>query len=107
MRPARLLFGLCLGALLCLPAAAAPRPDGGRPLISIVIDDLGQNLARDRQVLELSPAIALAIIPDTPHAAELARPAREAEGTGDDALAKVVPSGHGTDADAGDYLTEE
>lgn len=55
MRPARLLFGLCLGALLCLPAAAAPRPDGGRPLISIVIDDLGQNLARDRQVLDISP----------------------------------------------------
>lgn len=75
MRPARLLFGLCLGALLCLPAAAASRPDGGRPLISIIIDDLGQNLARDRQVLDISPAIALAIIPDTPHAAELAREA--------------------------------
>jgi DNA-directed RNA polymerase subunit beta' len=41
------------------------------------------------------------------HAAELARSARDAEGTGDDALAKVVASGHGTDADAGDYLTKE
>lgn len=75
MRWARLLFGLGLGALLCQPAAATPRLDGDRPLVSIVIDDLGQNLARDRQVLDISPAIALAIIPDTPHAAELAREA--------------------------------
>ncbi len=36
------------------------------------------------------------------HAAELAQPI---EGdTGDDALGLVVPSGHGTDADAGEYL---
>lgn len=77
MRPARLLLSLCLGALLCLPVAAAPRPDSSKPLVSIVIDDLGQNLARDRQVLDISPAIALAIIPDTPHAAELAREAHQ------------------------------
>ncbi|TPG18579.1 DNA-directed RNA polymerase subunit beta' [Sphingomonas koreensis] len=30
-----------------------------------------------------------------------------ADDTGDDALASVVPSGHGTDADAGEYLNEE
>lgn len=77
MRWARLLFGLGLGALLYQPVLAAPPPAGARPLVSIVIDDLGQNLARDRQVLELSPAIALAIIPDTPHAAELAREAHK------------------------------
>ena len=40
------------------------------------------------------------------HQAELARSVREAEGTGDDPLASVVPSGHGTDADAGEYLNE-
>jgi len=40
------------------------------------------------------------------HAAELARSTRDAGGTGDDALASVVPSGHGTDADAGEYLNE-
>ncbi|MBX3564125.1 MAG: DNA-directed RNA polymerase subunit beta' [Sphingomonas sp.] len=40
------------------------------------------------------------------HEAELARSARDAGGTGDDALAAVVPSGHGTDADAGEYLNE-
>ncbi|UYY59597.1 DNA-directed RNA polymerase subunit beta' [Sphingomonas sp. S2-65] len=40
-------------------------------------------------------------------AAEKARSVREETGTGDDALASVVPSGHGTDADAGEYLNEE
>jgi DNA-directed RNA polymerase subunit beta' len=40
-------------------------------------------------------------------AAELARSPRDDTGTGDDPLAAVVPSGHGTDADAGDYLQEE
>ncbi|MBN8808315.1 MAG: DNA-directed RNA polymerase subunit beta' [Sphingomonas sp.] len=39
------------------------------------------------------------------HAAELARDVRDAEGTAD-ALAKVTPSGHGTDADAGEYLND-
>jgi DNA-directed RNA polymerase subunit beta' len=38
------------------------------------------------------------------HEAELARSPRDASGTGDDPLADVVPSGHGTDADAGEYL---
>ncbi|MGJ8491246.1 hypothetical protein ACSFB2_13575, partial [Glaesserella parasuis] len=36
------------------------------------------------------------------HDAELARSPRDAAGTGDDALAAVTPSGHGTDADAGE-----
>jgi DNA-directed RNA polymerase subunit beta' len=37
-------------------------------------------------------------------AAEQARTPRDDTGTGDDPLAEVVPSGHGLDADAGDYL---
>ncbi|TPG56193.1 DNA-directed RNA polymerase subunit beta' [Sphingomonas glacialis] len=41
------------------------------------------------------------------HDAELARSARDAGGTGDDALAAVVTSGTGTDADAGEYLNKE
>jgi DNA-directed RNA polymerase subunit beta' len=39
-------------------------------------------------------------------AAENARSTRDDAGTGDDPLAAVVPSGHGTDADAGDYLQD-
>ena len=41
------------------------------------------------------------------HDAELARSPRDAGGTGDDALGAVVSSGHGTDADAGEYLNKE
>jgi DNA-directed RNA polymerase subunit beta' len=40
-------------------------------------------------------------------AAELARSPRDDAGTGDDPLGAVVASGHGTDADAGDYLQDE
>ncbi len=40
------------------------------------------------------------------HQAELARSARDAGGAGEDPLAAVVASGHGTDADAGDYLEQ-
>lgn len=43
----------------------------------MVIDDLGQNLARDRRVLDLPSGVTLAIIPETPHAAELAREAHQ------------------------------
>ncbi|MGK6355951.1 DNA-directed RNA polymerase subunit beta' [Sphingomonas sp. DT-207] len=39
-------------------------------------------------------------------AAENARSPRDDTGTGDDPLATVVASGHGTDADAGEYLNE-
>ncbi|WP_448500919.1 DNA-directed RNA polymerase subunit beta' [Sphingomonas sp.] len=40
------------------------------------------------------------------HQAELARSPRDAGGVGNDPLADVVPSGHGTDADAGEYLND-
>ncbi|RZT54727.1 DNA-directed RNA polymerase subunit beta' [Sphingomonas sp. BK036] len=40
------------------------------------------------------------------HAAELARSPRDEGGAGEDPLAKVVTSGTGTDADAGEYLNE-
>src|SRR5690349_15776693 len=40
------------------------------------------------------------------HAAALAQTPRDDTGTGDDPLADVVPSGHGLDADAGDYLKD-
>jgi DNA-directed RNA polymerase subunit beta' len=40
-------------------------------------------------------------------AAELARsPRDDTAGIGDDPLGEVVPSGHGLDADAGDYLKD-
>jgi DNA-directed RNA polymerase subunit beta' len=55
-------------------------------------------------------AEATLVAPDSAEelrAAELARSPRDDTGTGDDPLGEVVTSGTGTDADAGDYLTEE
>lgn len=43
-----------------------------------MIDDLGQNPARDRRVLALPGPVALSILPDTPHARELAEAAHSA-----------------------------
>ena len=43
-----------------------------QPKIAIIIDDLGHNLLRDRQALSLPTSVAVAIIPDTPHAQVLA-----------------------------------
>jgi DNA-directed RNA polymerase subunit beta' len=40
------------------------------------------------------------------HAAELARTPRDSTGTGNDPLGEVVATGHGTDADAGEYLND-
>ncbi len=45
--------------------------------LSIIIDDLGGNLTRDRQVMALAPEIALAIMPDTAHGTTLAHEARQ------------------------------
>ncbi len=46
--------------------------------LTLIIDDLGQNLPRDRRVLALPGPVTTAIMPDTPHAAEFAREAHKA-----------------------------
>ena len=46
--------------------------------MSLIIDDLGQNLPRDRQVLALPGPVTAAVMPDTPHAAQFAREAYKA-----------------------------
>lgn len=66
--------------------------------------------SRDAALRAQQRALAAAMVPQSAaeeRAAEAARSPREDVGTGDDPLAAVVPSGTGTDADAGDYLTEE
>jgi polysaccharide deacetylase 2 family uncharacterized protein YibQ len=66
-----------IGSLLLLALAAgaiAAEP----PRMSIVIDDLGQNLSQDRRVLGLPGPVTLAIMPDTLHGAILAREAHKA-----------------------------
>ena len=58
--------------------ADADRRVAARPSLTLIIDDLGQNPARDRRVLQLPGPVALAILPDTRHAAELAEQAHRA-----------------------------
>lgn len=77
---------------LFLYAAAAPAPaadrasppeaqrqaPASRPRLALVIDDLGQNLHRDLRVLQFPGPVALAILPDAPHARALAEKANSA-----------------------------
>ncbi|MGH8330961.1 MAG: divergent polysaccharide deacetylase family protein, partial [Pseudomonas sp.] len=70
-----------LGLLLCLTGVAHAAPVETSPqkaYLSLIIDDLGQNLPRDRRVLALPGPVTTAIMPDTPHATEFAREAHRA-----------------------------
>jgi len=64
--------------LAVLLVAASGLAQAAPARLTIVIDDLGQNLARDRQVLALPAPVVLAIIPETQHAAQLAAEAHRA-----------------------------
>ncbi|MBD2837269.1 divergent polysaccharide deacetylase family protein [Pseudomonas sp. JM0905a] len=66
------LLALCLSAMAASAWAAPPAR------LALVIDDLGQNPARDRRVLALPGPVALSILPDTPHSRELAQAAHAA-----------------------------
>lgn len=67
-----------------LTGVAHAAPDGekaDKPLaiyLSLIIDDLGQNPARDSRTLALPGPVTLAIMPDTPHATDFARQAHAA-----------------------------
>ena len=65
-------------ALSCTPAFAWQTPASTQ--IVIIIDDLGHNLARGRQAIELPGAITYAILPHTPAAEKLAFYAKHIEG---------------------------
>lgn len=69
---------LVLGLLFCLTSVAHAAPESQKAYISVIIDDLGQNLPRDRRVLALPGPVTAAIMPDTPHATEVAREAHRA-----------------------------
>ena len=67
--------------LCCLAGAAHAEPARTTPpkaYLTLIIDDLGQNLPRDRRVLALPGPVTTAIMPDTPHATEFAREAHRA-----------------------------
>ncbi|SFP46237.1 DNA-directed RNA polymerase subunit beta' [Sphingomonas rubra] len=65
-----------------------------------------RDVALRAQQRALSAAIVAPISAAEQKAAEDARSPRDDTGTGDDALAEVVTSGTGTDADAGEYLND-
>ncbi|PMZ85305.1 MULTISPECIES: divergent polysaccharide deacetylase family protein [unclassified Pseudomonas] len=72
---------LLIGLLCCLAGVAQAEPAGStshKAYLSLIIDDLGQNLPRDRRVLALPGPVTAAIMPDTPHATEFAREAHRA-----------------------------
>jgi len=72
------LLLLLLGVFGLAQAEQANQPPGKRPRLALIIDDLGQNPPRDRRVLALPGPVALSILPDTPHARELALAAHRA-----------------------------
>ena len=63
---------LVLTLLISGPSMAEPA------YLSLIIDDLGQSPARDSRTLALPGPVTLAIMPDTPHAADFARQAHKA-----------------------------
>ncbi|WP_095108833.1 divergent polysaccharide deacetylase family protein [Pseudomonas sp. Irchel 3E20] len=70
------LLGCVAGAAQAAPSDSPAKPH--KAYLSLIIDDLGQNLPRDRRVLALPGPVTTAIMPDTPHAAEFAREAYRA-----------------------------
>ena len=76
-------LSLALDLLCCLAGVAHATPASHpatphKAYLSLIIDDLGQNLPRDRRVLALPGPVTTAVMPDTPHAAEFAREAYKA-----------------------------
>jgi polysaccharide deacetylase 2 family uncharacterized protein YibQ len=68
------LLGCLAGVAQAAPGTAAPQ----KAYLSLIIDDLGQSLPRDRRVLALPGPVTTAIMPDTPYATEFAREAHRA-----------------------------
>ena len=76
-------LSLALTLLCCLTGTAHAAPVSApatphKAYLSLIIDDLGQNLPRDRRVLALPGPVTTAVMPDTPHAAEFSREAHKA-----------------------------
>ncbi|MBH3429514.1 divergent polysaccharide deacetylase family protein [Pseudomonas alkylphenolica] len=69
---------LCLLLYLVSGAALAAPAHQSKAYMSLIIDDLGQNSARDDRTLALPGPVTMAIMPDTPHASDFARQAHKA-----------------------------
>lgn len=70
------VFILVIFSVVASPAwAASPRGEILRPVISIIMDDLGDTLETGREAIELPFPITYSILPHTPHSFELAQQA--------------------------------
>lgn len=67
-----------LAGLLTFVWAGVATASEAPAYLSLIIDDLGQNVARDARALALPGPTTLAVMPDTPHAATFAREAYKA-----------------------------
>ncbi len=69
-------FGLIV-AVACQPlwVGAAPAPTA-KPLLGLIIDDIGDNAMLGRRAVNLPGPVALAFLPRTPHARELSETAQ-------------------------------
>ncbi len=67
---------LCLAVLLHGVATAGAPPD--KPVIAIIIDDLGHRLSVAHRVISLPGPVACAVLPHTPHARVIAQDAARA-----------------------------
>lgn len=70
-------LSVCCGAP-CAAAAATVTESAPKIYLSLVIDDLGQSPEKDQAALSLPGPVTLAVMPDTPHAADFARQAHAA-----------------------------
>lgn len=69
-RPARGWPALCVALLLT--ATAGPALANARPVVAIIIDDLGNSLAEGRAAAELPGPVACAVLPHTRYSVPLA-----------------------------------
>lgn len=64
------------GVLNAPPLPQAPERTKHRPLVAIIIDDMGYNLDIGRQLLQLDLALSFSFLPAAPYTGELARQAQ-------------------------------
>lgn len=78
--------------------AAVAEPAGDRPIIAIVLDDLGIDKRRGRRAIELPAPVTLAFLP---YATELAEQTALARRRGHELLVHIPMRPHGHDSDPG------
>ncbi len=66
---------ILLGLWFCLTGVAAAETYAGKPVVSLIIDDMGDKWDEARAALALPGAVTYSILPHTPYAAQIARAA--------------------------------